>query len=157
MSEASVRMNGRWVVVGTFAAEPVEEVLAFWGDELGIPWSLAFAPYGQVFQELLDPVSETARNAGLNAFLVRVEDLQERTGGAATLGAAAGELANALRSAAAASAATFVVCVTPPSRTARADARLAGACAAAEEQLRAALAGMVNVRFVSSRDLLASF
>ena len=43
------------VVASTFTAEPVEKPLQFWGDYFGWPVQVSFAPYNQVFQELLTP------------------------------------------------------------------------------------------------------
>src|SRR5258705_1209490 len=63
------------VVAATFTADPVAEVVAFWARELAQPIEVRLAPYNQVFQELLDPGSETAANArGLNVVAVRIED-----------------------------------------------------------------------------------
>ena len=43
--------------------------------ELGLPAELRFAPYNQVFQELLDPTGLLARNtSGINVVLVRFDD-----------------------------------------------------------------------------------
>jgi natural product biosynthesis luciferase-like monooxygenase protein/amino acid adenylation domain-containing protein/HAD superfamily phosphatase (TIGR01681 family) len=62
-------------VVATFTAEPVEEPLSFWMDQLDMPSEIVFAPYSQVFQQLLDPTSLLAtNNFGINVILVRFED-----------------------------------------------------------------------------------
>ena len=66
-------------IIATFTSEPVEESLSFWLEEIGIPYSIKFAPYNQVFQELLNPTSLLANNQnGVNIVLVRFEDW-ERT------------------------------------------------------------------------------
>lgn len=63
------------VVAATFTAEPIEEGLQFWSDEIKLPVAARFAPYGQVFQELLDAGSASRRNRdGLNALLVHLAD-----------------------------------------------------------------------------------
>jgi FkbH-like protein/FkbM family methyltransferase len=63
------------VVAATFTAEPVEDSLLFWGDLLGLPVRVGFAPYNQVFQELLNPDSQLRRNRdGLNVILVNLAD-----------------------------------------------------------------------------------
>lgn len=65
----------RIVVTSTFTAEPIEEALAFWMQHFDIPTSIEFAPYNQIFQSLLDPGSEFARNRnGANLILLRMED-----------------------------------------------------------------------------------
>ena len=61
-------------IAATFTAEPLEPVLRFWLDALGLDASVAFAPYNQVFQQLLDSNSLLARNRGVNVVLVRFED-----------------------------------------------------------------------------------
>src|ERR1700677_2560083 len=65
----------RVAVSATFTAEPVREALDFWMGELELPASVAFAPYDQVFQQLLDPAGLLSRNReGVNVVLVRPED-----------------------------------------------------------------------------------
>ena len=60
-------------VAATFTAEPLEQSLAFWMLELGISARIEFAPYNQVFQQLLDPSSLLATNhTGVNVILVRL-------------------------------------------------------------------------------------
>ena len=62
-------------VVATFTAEPIGDALEFWMGELDLPASIEFAPYGQVFQELLDPSSLLSqKRRGINLVLVRPED-----------------------------------------------------------------------------------
>jgi len=62
-------------VAATFTAEPLEDILKFWFRRLGWDLAIQFAPYNQVFQQLLDPGSLLARNRqGVNVVLVRLED-----------------------------------------------------------------------------------
>ena len=62
-------------MAATFVAEPVEQPLGFWLQELGMPARIVFAPYNQVFQELLAPSSLFATNRnGINVILARFED-----------------------------------------------------------------------------------
>ncbi len=62
-------------LAATFTAEPVGEALKFGLARLGFAPELTFAPYHQVFQELLNPSSVLGRNeGGVNLILVRVED-----------------------------------------------------------------------------------
>jgi len=68
----------RFVISATFTAELVEPVLAFWGRRLELPVDVAFAPYNQVSQSLLDPNGGFASNRhGVNAIFVRLQDLAE--------------------------------------------------------------------------------
>ncbi|MDI1475045.1 non-ribosomal peptide synthetase [Polyangium sp. y55x31] len=63
------------IIAATFASEPLSDTLAFWMAELGIPAEIHFAPYNQVFQQLLDPASEFTRSGpGANVVLLRLED-----------------------------------------------------------------------------------
>ncbi len=62
-------------VSATFTSEPMEETLQFWGKELETPFNIEFAPYNQIFQQLLDPGSLLSQNdSGLNVIMVRFED-----------------------------------------------------------------------------------
>ncbi len=51
------RTTRRLVITATFTAEPLDDVLEFWMGELGLASAIEFAPYNQVFQQLLDPVA----------------------------------------------------------------------------------------------------
>jgi FkbH-like protein/FkbM family methyltransferase len=63
------------VVASTFTAEPIETVLRYWSDTADMPVKTRFAPYGQVFQELLNPGSQFRRNRdGLNVVLLNLGD-----------------------------------------------------------------------------------
>ena len=61
-------------IVATFTAEPLAPALTTWLETLGLNAQLAFAPYNQVFQQLLDGQTMLAQNHGLNVLLVRFED-----------------------------------------------------------------------------------
>jgi len=62
-------------ISATFTAEALEPTLAFWLRELNLDFQIRFAPYNQVFQQLLDPAGLFAGNRnGLNVVLVRFED-----------------------------------------------------------------------------------
>jgi FkbH-like protein len=62
-------------ITSTFTAEPVREPLAFWIKELGWNYEIRFAPYNQVFQQLLDATGVLRANRhGVNVALVRLED-----------------------------------------------------------------------------------
>ena len=65
-------------VTATFTAEPLAESLTFWLQELEIPGNIEFAPYNQVFQQLLAPDSLINGNQqGVNIILLRIEDWQK--------------------------------------------------------------------------------
>jgi hypothetical protein len=52
-----VKQSSRIAIASTFAAEPLESPLAFWMQELGMPFSIEIAPFNQILQQLLDPTS----------------------------------------------------------------------------------------------------
>src|SRR5258708_40306565 len=49
-------------ISATFTAEGLEPTLAFWLRELKLDFHIRFAPYNQVFQQLLDPLGLLAGN-----------------------------------------------------------------------------------------------
>src|SRR5207245_1717997 len=100
-------------ISATFTAEPLEPPLAFWLRELGLDHQIRFAPYNQVFQQLLDPSSLLARNrSGMNVVLVRFEDWSRfrEASGIRDLEDNVERLAQALRSAAESGSSPVVVC-----------------------------------------------
>ena len=65
----------RLALAANFTAEPLADALKFWGDHLGERIEPQFAPYDQVFQQLLDGASALRRNTGgVNAVLLSLED-----------------------------------------------------------------------------------
>jgi amino acid adenylation domain-containing protein/FkbH-like protein len=61
-------------VSATFTSEPVENFILWWGEQFGLPIDLEFAPYNQVFPQLLDEQSLLSINRGINLLLIRFED-----------------------------------------------------------------------------------
>lgn len=61
-------------ICASFVAEPIQESLEYWSEELDLPIKVAFAPYNQLFQQLLDPESLLHKNTGINVLFIRVED-----------------------------------------------------------------------------------
>lgn len=65
-------------VASTFTAEPLEDSLRFWSAHFGRAIRAEFAPYNQVFQQLLDPVSAFRQNRdGINLIVLALEDWQK--------------------------------------------------------------------------------
>jgi FkbH-like protein len=63
------------VISSTFVAEPLRESLEAWIQDLQISATVSFAPYNQVFQQVLDPASAVSTNSnGLNVILLRLSD-----------------------------------------------------------------------------------
>jgi FkbH-like protein len=70
-------------ITATFTAEPLQDSLDFWMQALELPFDIQFAPYNQVFQQLLDPSSILSQNeTGINVVLVRFEDWANSKDGA---------------------------------------------------------------------------
>jgi FkbH-like protein/FkbM family methyltransferase len=69
------RVKNKWAVAASFTAEPIYDALCFWRDRLRLKVEIQFAPYNQVFQELLNPESLLYQNSsGINIIMVRLED-----------------------------------------------------------------------------------
>lgn len=67
-------------IAATFTAEPMQDTFEFWFDRLGWSADVAFAPFNQVFQELINPASLLRRNPhGANLVFLRFDDLVELT------------------------------------------------------------------------------
>ncbi len=63
------------VIASNFTADPVEDSLNFWGDHFGVRLRTEFAPYNQIFQQLLDTGSAFRRNSdGANVVLLGLEE-----------------------------------------------------------------------------------
>jgi FkbH-like protein len=78
--EEKRRVNGgrkkiiNLAVSATFTSEPIEEYIEWWCGQFGMNTKVSFAPYNQMFQQLLDPGSILSVNDGINLLLVRFED-----------------------------------------------------------------------------------
>lgn len=127
-------------VAATFTAEPVGAVLEFWFGELGLEHRVRFAPYHQVFQQLLDPGSLVCANrGGASVVLVRLADWL--AGASDSAERVAAEFVGALRTAAARAAVPFLVVLCPADSG---DERPADA----HEAIRASFAGSSTVQVV---------
>jgi FkbH-like protein len=113
-------------IAATFTAEPLAEAIEFWLKELDLPARVQFAPYNQVFQQLLDPQSLLSRNTqGLNVLLVRMEDWACLAGNDAAnvrefqekIEQTLGDLITAVRSSASRNAANYLLCICPSAKT----------------------------------------
>ncbi|MEU2494312.1 SDR family NAD(P)-dependent oxidoreductase [Streptomyces sp. NPDC007883] len=143
--QAAPGARGMLAVAATFTTDPLAAPLTAWMDRLGLGLEVRLAPYGQVFQELLDPQSTFAANRhGCNAVLLRPEDWPAGAEGVRT----ADEFAAAAAAFAEHAAVPLAVLFAPPSPGA---AQARGAeLAGLEEQVRAALAGIDGVHLTGS-------
>ncbi len=57
-----------------FIIEPIHDYLDKWSKKLGFSLEVAFAPYNQVFQQLLNPHSLLNQCTGINCLFIRSED-----------------------------------------------------------------------------------
>lgn len=93
VSEANdevVTVRAGVVLSATFTADPLIESLDLLMRETGLDLEVVLAPYGQVFQELLDRTRSFSRNPdGVNVILVRFEDWLRQENGEANLGGTA--------------------------------------------------------------------
>ncbi|MGG4091723.1 HAD-IIIC family phosphatase [Paenibacillus lautus] len=60
--------------VSTFTADPIRSYVSWWGEQFGTRVDIRFAPYQQVFQELLNPDSSFSSEEAAGLLLVRFED-----------------------------------------------------------------------------------
>ncbi|MDX2086542.1 MAG: amino acid adenylation domain-containing protein [Kofleriaceae bacterium] len=123
------------VIAATFTAEPVEESLRFWFDRFELRADVQFAPYNQVFQQLLDGTSALSRDPRARRVLaIRIEDwlradqLEGRgltTAFVEGVERNLGELVTAIETSAARTPAPHVVCFCPPTANLGRDAERA--------------------------------
>ena len=147
-------------VAATFTAEPLQDALGFWMRELGQDAVIEFAPYNQVFQELLDPASLLSRNqSGVNIVLLRVEDWLrfDRDDGngqeiEARLERNARDLIEALQVAAAHSATPYLLALCPASPITLADPSRRSLLQTIEDQITTALAATAGVTLIGPLD-----
>lgn len=72
---ADEKAGANLVIASNFTAEPLEDSLEFWGDHFGVQIHIEFAPYNQIFQQLLDTGSAFRRNSdGVNVILLGLEE-----------------------------------------------------------------------------------
>jgi len=77
--DAMVEESAVIAISASFTAEFLQEFWEFWFQKLGWPSSVSFAPFNQVFQELLNPSSLLrANHRGHNVIMVRIEDLLDK-------------------------------------------------------------------------------
>jgi FkbH-like protein len=154
-------------IAATFTAEPLEESLQFWIKKLDLPATATFAPYNNVFQQLLDPASLLASNqGGINVVLIRLEDWlgTDRDRNSASASGAEGpvesntrELMRILKSATSHSSAPYLLCVCPSSKALAANKELAALFRRMEAVMADELASARHVSLLTSAGLLALY
>ncbi|WP_050785962.1 HAD-IIIC family phosphatase [Pedosphaera parvula] len=154
--DAAARQSGQFIlaIAATFTAEPLEETFQFWMHELELAGEVRFAPYNQVFQQLLDPASLLATNqCGLNILLLRWEDLGNSSAGHERERAAR-ELLLILKTAISRGTVPWLACLCPASNSALANPSLAETIISLDKLFTAELVGLKNIHLVTPADLL---
>ena len=145
-------------IAATFTAEPLEEPLCYWLEELHLDASISFASYNQVFQQLLDPSSPVCRNTrGLNIVLVRMEDWDSEKSGESALERNVRELTTALRAAVERGTAPCLLCVCPPSPEVADDEPRRNRFAQMETLLASETRDVAGVWFTGTAELAALY
>lgn len=154
-------------IAATFTAESIADSLAFWMRELNIVSdnSIEFAPYNQIFQQLLDPTSLLNSNkSGFNIILVRLEDwgkyrnnerktVANNSSAHSQITQTAQEFIQVLKAAIASTKTPYLVCLCPNSPNTIADLELNDIYNQIEAQVLAELAGISNIYLISSNEL----
>jgi FkbH-like protein len=165
-SEKSRWQPDRIAVAATFTAEPLAEPLEFWLRELELPAQIQFAPYNQLFQQLLDPASLLSLNTrGLNVLLVQLEDWASPAGNKGEpvlafterIERTLGDFISALRSAAGRNHGQFLLCICPSSKLLARDPRQLDFFDRMHERIASELASATNVHLVFPRQLAALY
>jgi FkbH-like protein len=152
-------------IAATFTAEPAKDALSFWMEELELSGSIEFAPYNQVFQQLLDPVSLLSHNRkGVNVVLIRLEDWQRfnsRPAGREDveehLARNAADLIDAVRTAMARSKTPLILGLCPESPAALAKPDTRDLFAQISKQIAAALQGGIPGLYLIGPDDLNQY
>lgn len=77
--DTTVEESATIAISASFTAEFLQEFLEFWFQKIGWHSEISFAPFNQVFQELLNPSSLLRSNRhGHNVIMVRIEDLIDK-------------------------------------------------------------------------------
>lgn len=157
------------VIASTFVAEPIAPLLTHINNLIGLKQDILFAPYAQVFQQLLTPQSQLRQNkAGVNILLLALEDWIQPVYDAKQEGPShyryqglidpdeasqkliqiSEELHTAVQEAVSASAVPYLICFCPASETAAAQPELHQQLMDAEARLTEALRPLANVHIL---------
>ncbi len=153
LSEDLAAASAEVVLAATFTVDPLVESLSFLLHEAGLSLPIEVAPYGQVFQQLLDPASRFALNrAGVNVLLIRFEDWWRDAHGIVdkdVLERNATDLISGLREAARVGPTPIVLCVCPPSAAVAADEETKALLCKLADRLHDAIDQTPGVRVLS--------
>jgi FkbH-like protein len=157
--------ENRILIAATFTAEPIADALSFWSREFRWSAEIEFAPFNQVFQQLLDPSSSLRTNEkGINVVIVRLEDWfqsdesnrrdrSEPILKSDQLAANADDFVKAIKAAADSSSGPILVAICPSSEDVAKDPVLGPTFLRAEERVIAALDLTRGVYLIRSSEL----
>jgi amino acid adenylation domain-containing protein/FkbH-like protein len=149
-------------VAASFTAEPLSDALHFWSDKLHWQAEVQFAPYSQIFQQLLDPTSLLSTNTnGINLVLLRPEDWlryeghesPDTAGSRQKLEQSLQEVVEAVRGSTQRSSTPLLVCLCPASPERAGDAFFRNM----EESISSRLRTLPGVHVLSSYDLSSAY
>lgn len=87
VAKAEAEPESTLAIAANFTAEPLEDSLNFWADHFGLSVRTEFAPYNQIFQQLLgDKTALRKDSAGVNVILLSLEEWASRPAPAALAG-----------------------------------------------------------------------
>jgi len=139
-------------IAATFTSEPVRPAMELLLDALLIPNRIEFAPFNQVFQELLSPTSSFATNDnGVNVILLRIEDLTGRTNEQDALRRNAHQLIDAFRSGGQRLRVPMILVFCPPSRASLSS--FSDLCLCTERELTKELSAIRDLHIIESERL----
>jgi FkbH-like protein len=143
----------RLQIAATFTAEPINGIVELLFGSLQQPVQVHFAPFNQVFQELLTSNSSFAQNRnGVNIVLVRLEDLGNAKDGEALIQNCR-EFRGAIKTAIDQFCVPMVMAICPPSSTALADPDFAELLNQIESELAAELDLAQELHLIRSEQL----
>jgi FkbH-like protein len=155
-------------ITATFTAESLKSPLRFWMDELGFSARIEFAPYNQVFQQILDPASLLSTNTnGINVVLIRLDDWMGTGAGEAGQSETSAaqeeirrnvqDLVHALRASREGSSASFLLCFCPASPLLTSDPEWAAFFKQTEKRFASDVAGIAGIHVVTTEELASKY
>ncbi|MBV7338359.1 HAD-IIIC family phosphatase [Chloroflexi bacterium TSY] len=146
------------VISATFTAEPLEHSLIFLGHSINHPVQVQFAPYNQVFQQLLSSESEILQNQeGINIFLLRLEDWGQGAESANAIEKSVMDFVYMLESLQERSTIPRLICICEPSERVVADYVLHSLCMRMEKYIIDHLAPLSNTYVVESNEIREAY
>ncbi len=152
--------TSRLAIAANFTAELIEQSLRFWIDFHHWHQDVAFAPYDQIFQELLAPNSLFSNNAGgSNIILLRFDawlaDIE--SSGTTTADENLQLFVHSLLDAASRTSAHFLVCLCPASAELNRSQTASSWICAAQNHLLSTVADKPGITCIRPEDILALY